>query len=32
VTAAIPRADLEAVLLTGIPAEVLPSTPSFTAT
>jgi len=30
VTAGIPRADLEAVLLTGIPAGVLPSAPSFT--
>jgi hypothetical protein len=30
VTAAVPRADLEAVLLTGIPAGVLPSAPSFT--
>jgi len=30
VTAAVTRADLEAVLLTGIPAGVLPGAPSFT--
>jgi hypothetical protein len=30
VSAGTPRADLEAVLLTGIPAGVLPSAPSFT--